>query len=170
MNQWPLQKDCDKFYGNPRGVNGQANENWVRTQLTSIQPPFRMTYAGQPVHSIRIHRACAMSLLRVFGQIWEAAKHDQKTIDDWGVSIFGGSFNFRLMRGLNTLSMHSYGCAIDLDPARNGLHNQHGHFTIDCPVVKAFRAEGWVWGGDFDGDGSTLDERRCDGMHFRPPA
>lgn len=21
---WPLQKDCDAFYGNPRGVNGQA--------------------------------------------------------------------------------------------------------------------------------------------------
>lgn len=164
---WPLQKDCDVYYGNPRGVNGAPNAQWERSNLTTIVPPFQITYAGQPVHTIRIHRNCAASLLRALGKIWDAAGHDQKKIDQWGVSIFGGSYNFRLMRGLNTLSMHSYGCALDLDPARNGLHDRTPHFTPDCPTVKAFKEEGWTWGGDWDGDGQTSNEPRCDGMHFQ---
>lgn len=169
MSAWPLQKDCDAFYGNPRGVNGNANVSWERDHLTSITPPFKITYAGNPVHSIRIHRRCAMSLLRVLGAIWDAYGHDQKKLDEAGISIFGGSYNFRLKRGQNTLSMHAYGCAVDFDPARNGFHNRHPHFTADCPIVKAFKAEGWTWGGDWDGDGLSSDEPNCDGMHFKRP-
>jgi hypothetical protein len=170
MNAWPLQKDCDSFYGNPRGVNGQPSGQWERDNLTAITPPFRMTYAGHPVRTIKVHRRCALSLLRVLGKIWEASGHNQETLDSWGASVFGGSYNFRLMRGLNTLSMHAYGCAIDLDPAHNGLHDRTPKFTPNGAVVKAFKDEGWVWGGDWNSDGRSSDEPRCDGMHFRQPA
>lgn len=169
MTAWPLQKDCDAFYGNPRGTKdrSRANATWESANLVTVPVPFRMFFAGHPVSTIRIHRKCADSLARVLDRIWIAAGKDQKVVDGWGASTYGGSYSYRLMRGLNTLSMHSYGCAIDLDPARNALHDRTPTFTPASPVVQAFLAEGWVWGGDWDGDHSSADEPRCDGMHFQ---
>lgn len=138
---WPLQKDCDAFYGNPRGSGGQPNPAWEAANLSHVSPPFRMYYAGKPVQSVKVHRKCAESLGRVFAAIWEAAKHDQSQIDRWDVSLFGGSFNFRLMRGSSHLSMHSYGCAIDLAPERFPM-GRHDH-TFVPQVIKAFSDEGW---------------------------
>lgn len=158
MANWPLQSQCDTFYGNPRGRNGQASGTWEAANLTKVTPPFRITYAGKPIASIRVHKKCAESLARVFDAIWLAAGKNQKTVDAWGASVFGGSYNFRLMRGGNVLSMHSYGCAIDLDPARNGFHDKTPHFADVPEVRKAFADEGWVWGG------SWADP---DGMHFQ---
>jgi hypothetical protein len=71
------------------------------------------------------------------------------------------------MRGLNTLSMHSFGCALDLDPARNGLGDATPRFARFPEVISAFRASGLCWGGDWDGDGSSADQRRHDGMHLQ---
>ena len=157
---WPLQSQCEAFYGNPRGRNGQASGPWESTNLVRITPPFKIYFAGKPVSSLRIHNKCAESLTRIFNALWEAAGHDQKKLDEAGVTAFGGSYNFRLMRGSNVLSMHSYGCAIDLDPARNGFHDQHPHFANYPWVVKCFKDEGWTWGGDWAG-------RSKDGMHFQ---
>jgi hypothetical protein len=58
--------------------------------------------------------------------------------------------------------MHSWGCAIDLDPGRNAFHDQTGHFGAGgaIAVVRAFEAEGWIWGGRWAG-------RSCDPMHFQ---
>lgn len=138
---WPLQSACDAFYGNPRGNAGQSNPAWEAANLTRVSPPFKMFYAGKPVQSVKIHRKCAESLGRVFAAIWVAANHDQATIDRWGVSIFGGTYNFRLMRGSSHLSMHSYGCAIDLAPERFPM-GSHDH-TFVPQVIKAFADEGW---------------------------
>lgn len=158
MTSWPLQKDCDRFYGNPRGANGKPSAKWESENLVSIRPPYRMTYAGKPITGIRVHKKGAESLKRVLNRIWEAAGKDQATVDRWGASIYGGAYNYRLMRGGNSLSMHSWGCAIDLDPARNGLGDQTPHFANVPEVLDAFAAEGWEWGGDWS---------RRDGMHWQ---
>ena len=66
----------------------------------------------------------------------------QDKIDEWGVSDFGGSYNFRLMRGSSHLSMHAYGCAIDLAPERFPMGVGSNKF---CDAVcTAFSDEGWV--------------------------
>jgi hypothetical protein len=159
MPTWPTQAECDAFYGNPRGPNGKPSAAWVKANLTTIPAPYRMTFDGRPVTRIQIHRKCADSLSRVLAGIWTASGHNQARIEEWGADKFGGTFNYRLMRGLDRLSMHSYGCAIDIDPARNGLGNPRGHL-LDCPlVVAAFLAEGWVWGGHW--------QTRPDAMHFQ---
>ncbi len=157
-NNWPQQSGCDAFYGNPRGRNGMASAVWEKANLISITPPFRMTYAGKPIKGIRVHKKCSDSLSRALAAIWEAAKRDQKTVDTWGASIYGGAYNYRLMRGGNSLSMHSWGCAIDLDPARNAFHDATPHFLEAPAVIKAFEAEGWTWGGRWSSH---------DGMHFQ---
>jgi D-alanyl-D-alanine carboxypeptidase len=142
MQSWPTQAEADGFYGNPRGRNGKASKNWEATNLVAITPPFQLHFAGSIIRQFKIHRKCAASLGRVFDAIWQAAGHDQKKIEQWGVSTFGGSYNFRLMRGSNRLSMHSYGCAIDLAPDRFPMGRKLPCFAPE--VLAAFDAEGWV--------------------------
>lgn len=139
---WPKQKAVDAFYGNPRGLNGQCSPRWQQRNLVTITPPFRMTYAGRPVARITIHRLCADSLVRALAAIWEASGRNQAKVDQWGASVFGGTFNYRLKRNSNTLSMHAYGAAIDLDPQRKPMGQSARRFAPE--VVKAFTDEGWV--------------------------
>lgn len=159
---WPLQRDCDKFYGNPRGSGSSASRSWEVGCLTRIKPPFAMYYDRRPVSYILMHRKCADSFRRVLDKIWIAANKDQATVDKWGASTYAGAYVYRKKRGGSTLSMHSYGCAIDLDPARNGFRNPNPHFGRGdaYKVVEAFESEGWEWGGRWAG-------RSCDGMHFQ---
>lgn len=150
---WPRQSQFNRFYGNPRGPNGQASVAWESANLVRLTPPFKMTYAGKPIKSFRTHKKVKDSLERVLQAIWLAADKSQMMIDLWGMSVFAGCYNFRLIKGDNTLSNHSWGAAIDLDPARN--HGSLMNFK-KCPVVlKAFDDEGWYWGGHFQ-----------DSMHF----
>jgi hypothetical protein len=159
---WPLQRDCDTFYGNPRGANGAQSAAWAAANLTYITAPFQLYFDGKPVARIRIHKKCADSLRRVFERIWEAAGRSQAVVDEWGASKYAGSVVHRNKRKGGTLSMHAYGCAIDLDPARNGMGNTRPNFGRGAAraVVEAFESEGWTWGGNWEG-------RNCDGMHFQ---
>ena len=78
------------------------------------------------------------------------------------------SFNYRPKTGGGSLSVHAYGRAIDINPlinpyinVRNGRRDVQprgarydkkvpGTFTADHPVVLAFKALGWQWGGDWN--------------------
>jgi len=167
----PTQSDVlagRSIYGDPRGRNPSVvSPGWYARNMVLLPVPFRMTYAGKPMRGLMFHRAAAPHFARFFDLLMAEAKGRQETLDHWGVSINGGSFNYRLMRGLNTLSMHSYGCALDLDPARNGLGDATPRFAEFPEVVRAFRASGLCWGADWDGDGSSADQRRHDGMHLQ---
>lgn len=156
---WPLQKDCDSFYGNPRGKDPTLPDpKWEAANLVLVKAPFQMTYDGKPIKGIRVHTKCADSLQRVLSAIWDEADHKQAIVDAWGVSIFGGSYNYRLMRNGKALSMHSYGAAIDLDPSKNPYNSKKFKFTANGPVVKLFEQEGWEWGGRWSSP---------DAMHFQ---
>jgi hypothetical protein len=171
---WPTQADVLAYrspYGDPRGRGGKTpSAAWEAANLIFIPPPFPMRMGKIIVNRVRIHRHCAPSLARVLADIYRAAGGNLETLKSWGVMEFGGAYNFRPMRGLTTLSMHSFGCAIDLDPARNGLGDSTPHFARVPAVLEAFRREGWTWGGDWDGDGSSADQRRHDGMHWQATA
>ena len=45
--------------------------------------------------------------------------------------------------------------------------NAKARFAEFPEVLDAWYRAGAVWGGDWDGDKDTLDERRCDGMHWQ---
>lgn len=162
MSTWPSQSEVlsnRSVYGDPRGKDRtRMSPAWEAANITTIVPPFRMTYAGTPIKRIRVHKHCAASLGRVLQGLSDAAKGEQKILDHWGVSIFGGVVMYRLMRGGERLSIHSYGAAIDLDPARNGLGDQTPRFANFPEVLKAFAREGWMWGGEW---------ARADGMHWQ---
>ena len=65
-----------------------------------------------------------------------------------------------------TLSYHSYGVAIDINPSNNGFiipdgkNDDNYHIrTNNHPVVKIFKKYGWGWGGNYAG-------AKKDYMHF----
>jgi hypothetical protein len=168
----PTQADVlanRSMYGDPRNRSNVASPSpaWESANLTLVRPPFVMTYASKPIRGLRFHKTAAPHFSRLFEMLLSRAKGRQITLDQWGVSITGGSYVYRLMRGLNTLSMHSYGCALDLDPARNGLGDATPRFAEFPEVIRAFRDSGLCWGGDWDGDGTSSDQRRHDGMHLQ---
>lgn len=167
MTLWPKQSECSAFYGDPRGAYGLANATWEAHSLAYISPPYRIFFLGKPAR-LRVHKKCADAFMAWLEAVWVNSGKDAKVIKDWGMDNYAGAYNFRLMTGGHALSMHGYGCAADFDAPRNGWRDRTPHFaTLRAQVVKPFLALGGVWGGDWDGDGSSADERSCDGMHFQ---
>lgn len=160
MVNWPHQSEVDAFYGNPRGKNGEISAKWVAESIVSMQLPWALvtSWDFQPVKTIRVHKKCKPSLQRIFAQIWAAANQDQQKINEWGMNLYGGGYNFRLMRGSSSLSMHSWGCAVDFDTSRNALGDTTPNFALIPQVLSAFEAEGWTWGGNW---------KKPDGMHWQ---
>lgn len=160
MSTWPHQSEVDAFYGNPRGIDGDANKSWEKKNIVKLPAPWKLVTAWdfQPVRGIRIHQRCADSLDRVLQSIWlKAGKSDQK-IMEWGMHLYAGGFSFRLMRGGTNLSMHSWGCAVDFDSARNSFGDSTPNFGTLPAVTEAFAAEGWTWGGSW---------KKPDAMHWQ---
>lgn len=151
MNRWPKDNQADliAFYGPPKTRE-------LESQLVDVAPPFRMTYAGKPVKSIKFHRKAAPALAAALNEIWEAYGRDQARIDADRVSIYSGSYNPRKISGSDKWSNHAYGAAIDFDAEHNGFNTGHG--TIPQIVVDAFKRQGARWGGDY--------KNRTDPMHF----
>lgn len=71
------------------------------------------------------------------------------------LKTWDGCFNVRRMRGLKSMSLHSWGIAIDVNAAWNGLHKTP---QLSAGFVKCFTDAGFDWGGTWT---------RKDGMHFQ---
>ena len=160
MPKWPHQSDVDAFYGNPRGANGEASAIWVDANIVKLAAPWPLVTAWdfQPVKAVRVHSKCSASLKNVLNQIWASANQDEAKIKEWGMHLYAGGFNFRAMRNGTKLSMHSWGCAIDFDSARNSFGDTTPNFATIPAVLDAFAAEGWTWGGKWT---------KPDGMHWQ---
>lgn len=103
---------------------------------------------------------------------------DKKFAWDDGVSTSANNtsgFNYRYVRDTLTLSNHSTGRAIDINPKlnpyflrnevfpKNGTYNpsEPGTITADSEIVAYFERCGWHWGGHW------VDDR--DYQHFEKP-
>lgn len=162
----PTQRNCDTFYGNPRGQGGSVvSQKWYRENIVFVPAPWPMKMGDIKITRIAFHKKAVPGLVAAFDEI--KATMTKEEIVAAGLDQFSGSFNYRPMRGGKALSMHAYGCAIDFDAANNGLGDRTPKLAKHPKVIKAFLKAGAIWGGDWDGDGDTLDERRCDGMHFQ---
>ena len=161
---WPKQTEIElvKFYGNPDANNdGLPDPIWEAQNIVRIIPPYQMYLAWdtkKPVSKIAVHKNCSKSLERILSKI--AEKYSAQDRSYFQLDMYGGAYNFRLMRGANRLSVHSYGAAIDLAPALNGLNVKYKPDSRMMPVqvVRIFEQEGWEWGGQWN---------RPDAMHFQ---
>ena len=99
-SSWPLQSQCSQFYGNPRGPGGATySRAWYTQNVVIVKPPFAMAMGTINITRIPFHRRCADALNAALEAIWVAAGRDQRVVDQWGMSVFSGSFNYRPMRG-----------------------------------------------------------------------
>lgn len=79
---------------------------------------------------------------------------------------FGGTYNFRGQVGSTKLSTHTWGIAIDIEPAENplgarwsaGKRTTHG-VMMDKRIIETFAKMGWKGGWEFT--------QRADPMHFQ---
>jgi hypothetical protein len=71
------------------------------------------------------------------------------------LKTFDGCFNIRKQRGATSTSLHSWGIAIDVNAAWNGLNVIP---VLSPDFVKCFTDNGFDWGGNW---------KRKDGMHFQ---
>jgi len=138
-------------YGEP------GPENQVLMQL-----PYPMVIAwdkAKTTSRMQCHKLLVPNFTRVFTQILE--KYGLDNIRALGIDLFGGSYNFRKMRGGNEWSRHSWGIAIDLDPERNPLKasKKTAQFAKPSykPMIEIFYANGFIGLGP---------EKDYDWMHF----
>lgn len=71
------------------------------------------------------------------------------------LKTWDGCFNIRKKRGLTSMSLHSWGIAVDVNAFENGLGQQP---KLSAGFVKCFTDAGFDWGGTWT---------RKDGMHFQ---
>jgi len=140
---------------------GKANKNGTG-YLTTIKLPFPMRIAWQRtqiINSFQCHKLIAERLLAVYKDV--LAHYGLAEIQRLGIDLYGGCFNYRLMRGGSNLSKHSWAVAVDHDPDRNLLHETAKTARFARPEYKAF-IDIWYKHGFF----SLGREKNYDFMHF----
>jgi hypothetical protein len=132
-------KDCFAKYGDP-----SANE---RRFMIVWDVPTALEHGAIPK---RIY--CNKDLIPLLEKAF-------KNVNDRGISIqiktWDGCFNIRRKRGAASMSLHSWGLAIDINAAWNGFGKKP---TMSPELVKCFTDAGLDWGGVW---------KRADGMHFQ---
>lgn len=130
--------------------------------LVKLTCPYPMVLAWDPSIKIKsfmchekVHDSlynCLQRVLKVCGGV--------EGVQKARMDLFGGCYNERNRRGGRTLSTHSWGIAIDLDPSRNerGKPWKKDSGMIPMEIVNIFEDSGWTWGGRFSVP---------DAMHFQ---
>ena len=143
-----------KKYGQPNVVG--------HPYLVTINLPYPMRLAWDTkstVTRMSCHKLVAKNFELVFKDL--LAHYGLKKIQELGIDLFGGCFNFRKMRGGSVWSKHSWGIAIDLDPARNTLKetSRTARFARPeyKPMIDIFYKHGFI---------SLGVEKNYDWMHF----
>jgi hypothetical protein len=140
--------------------------NQSGTYLVSVPMPFTLRLAWDTsvaVKTIRCHKMEAGRVRLIFEQILQ--EYGLAQVQALGIDLFGGCFNFRQMRGGTDWSKHSWGTAIDLDPARNKLEKTRvtARFARPeyAPMIDIFERNGWA---------SLGRVKDYDWMHFEATA
>ena len=139
---------------------GKPNQNG--TYLVSIKLPYPMRLAwdkNTKVNTMRCHKLVAQNFTNVFNDL--LTHYGLAKIQELGIDLFGGCFNFRAMRGGSDYSRHSWGIAIDLDAERNQLKetSKTARFARPeyKPMIDIFYKYGFV---------NLGVEKNYDWMHF----
>lgn len=125
------------------------------TKITLPYPMYLNWSTSTYIKSFECHKLIAEPLKRVFEDI--LAHYGLNKIKQLQLDDFGGCFNYRVMRGGNKLSRHSWAIAIDLDPDRNLLkeNKKTARFARPeyKPMIDIFYKHGFInYGVEYDFD------------------
>jgi hypothetical protein len=123
-----------------------------------------------------VNESVAVDVVEIFREIYEAGFSIEKIEL---IDIYGGdddlsmadnnssAFNYREVPGTTSISKHSYGVAIDINPIQNPYivgdevmpevgrdyldrdDVRQGMIVTDDVVYDAFISRGWTWGGEW---------------------
>ena len=142
-----------KKYGKPGDT-----KNFV---VIDLPYPMRVSWdLKTTIKKLQCHKLVATALLAVFNELLQV--YGYARIKELGIDLYGGCYNFRQMRGGTEWSRHSWAIAIDLDPERNQLKENHTTARFARQEYKAmidiFYKHGFVGLGR---------EKDYDWMHFQ---
>lgn len=144
-------------------ISKYGTPNEKGTYLKTINLPYPMRIAwdlDSKVTKMRCHTLVADKFLAVFNDL--LAHYGYEKLVELGIDLYGGCFNFRKMRGGSEWSRHSWGIAIDLDPARNKLKETKATARFARPeykpMIDIFYKHGFI---------SLGVEKNYDWMHFQ---
>jgi hypothetical protein len=152
--QWPRQADVRAFFGEPGSPQCTAG-------MADLAYPMRIAWdTSSIVRRFRCHAMVEAAMERIFQNTLQ--HYGAAEVTRLGLDLFGGCYNLRQMRGGSNWSMHSWGIAVDLDPARNQLKWGKDRAAFARPEYVAF------W-NIVEGEGAVSlgRERNFDWMHFQ---
>lgn len=135
------------MFGNPF-----TDPGWGARNIVLFDLPYPLLYGGTRVTRARCHKLAVDNFVKAFTDLHAAGLAHQNCTDK-----YGGIYQIRSVRGVPSRpSLHSFGIAIDMDPADFPLGS---HKRMPQNVVDIWKAAGFFYGGDFQG--------RPDPMHFQ---
>lgn len=148
--KFPRQADLVKFYGQP------GSPACTRGRVV-LPIPFRIAWdLESTVSTFACHERCADALNRIFAA---AVRHyGENFFRALGLDLYGGCYNYRRMRAGSAMSLHAFGAAVDLDPARNQLRWRSDRAQFAKPQYEpfwqivmehGFTPAGYAWGADW---------------------
>src|SRR5262249_55380045 len=115
---------------------------WEVTALTMRPLPFPLPYAYAPdrtVGSVRAHHLIVGELVEAITECLDAHVPADRL-------VYGGCYCYRPKRASQeTLSVHAWGIAVDLDPANNkqGKVWRDDGIMLDARILNIFERRGW---------------------------
>ena len=175
-----VQGSTDSILNLDAALAGKDIPSEIKKALALVEVPYlsfeREVRRGQLV----VHSAIAGEVRHIFMQLFERrfpiARIVPIVVYGWddAVSMSANNtsaFNYRFIHGTHRLSNHSYGLAIDINPALNPYTQSDGVVvpsgarydpqepgTITKDIASLFKAQSWEWGGDWT---------RKDWQHFQ---
>jgi hypothetical protein len=130
---------------------------WEREALVSLHLPRPLVYAydeSRFVTRVRAHRLIAQHLVDTLMACFDAGVPSDRL-------RYGGCYVWRAMRGASRLSLHTWGIAVDLEPAENPLGKpwRDDGKMLHPLIVEVFENHGWYWGNHF--------RSRADAQHWQ---
>jgi D-alanyl-D-alanine carboxypeptidase len=132
-------QQCFAKYGDPSANEGKFMVVW--------DVPSELEHGAIP-RKIYCNKDIVPALTQAFKNINDRGLANQ-------VKTWDGCFNIRKKRGATSMSLHSWGLAIDINAAWNGFGKRP---TMSPELVKCFTDAGLDWGGVW---------KKPDGMHFQ---
>jgi hypothetical protein len=138
------QKGIDLIYGKLPYIEGEGGriiitKTWVAKNIVSVK-----LHTGK---TVRLHRLVATEFAELFQRACTVSGYTPDSVQTFVP-------RHTLWNPAASVSLHSWGIAIDFSPSENRMGGTDGHGAPSMlrqhqAFVQVFRDAGWRWGGDW---------------------